>query len=229
MKSAILGLRKRETYDELINDMNHDPIDKYPNRTASEIENSNYMSQLRGGFEQMIIQNTNIMRQKQKEFLLQEESANDPRSHHERVIHESKWRPHVPPDEAMSEAEVFQTPLRVPVGEPQEYAPGQDNPQYLNVSGPTRSRSNRKSNQRNSPMIQEVQPEPEVFQIGTPRSRSPRKGRKSKLAHDVDSEAEKAHEMMVDDEEMKAARDDELKQLYLESSRLMLQEAQTNQ
>ena len=52
--------------------------------------------------------------------------------------------------------------------------------------------------QMDTPIIQDAT---EVFNMGTPRSRSPRK-RKSKLAHDVDSEAEKAHEMMVDDEEM---------------------------
>ena len=232
MKSAILGLRKRETYDELINDLSHDPIGKYPDRTASQLENSNYLSQLRGGIEQMIIQNDNIMRQKQKELLLQEESGNNQRSHHESVIHESRWQPHVPPDEPMPEAEVFHTPLRVPVGEPQEYAPEQDSPQRISFNSPTRSRSNRKSKHRNSPMIQEVQPEPAVFQIATPprsaspRSRSPRKGRKSKLAHDVDSEAEQAHEMMVDDEEMRAARNTQLKELYVEVTKQMLQDAQ---
>ena len=226
MRSAILGLRKRESYNELINDLNHDPIGKYPDRTASQIENSNYLSQLRGGFEQMYLQNENIMKQQQKEILLREEAGSQPHSHHEQVINENRWRHHVPPDEPMPEAEVFHTPLRVPVGEPQEYAPDRDTPLF---SGPTRSRSNRKAKQRNSPMIEEVQPEPEVFQIGTPRSRSTRKGRKSKIAHDVDSEAEKAHEMMIDDEEMKAARDDELKEYYVETSRLMLQEAQNQE
>jgi hypothetical protein len=97
MKSAILGLRKRETYEELINDLNHEPIGRYPDRTADRIENSNYLSQLRGGFEQMIIQNDNIMKQKQKELLLQEEAGSMPHSHHEHVIHEDRWRHHVPP------------------------------------------------------------------------------------------------------------------------------------
>jgi hypothetical protein len=39
------GLRKRETYDELINELGNDPIKKYPDRRASQIENSNFMSQ----------------------------------------------------------------------------------------------------------------------------------------------------------------------------------------
>ena len=92
MKSAILGLRKRETYDKLINDLSHDPIGKYPDRRATQIENSNYLSQLRGGFEQMILQNENVMKQKLKEILLQEEAANENHSYHEHVIREGQWR-----------------------------------------------------------------------------------------------------------------------------------------
>ena len=114
MKSAILGLRKRETYDELINDLNHEPIGQFPDRTASQIENSNYLSQLRGGIEQMIIQSDNVMKEKQKELLLREEAGNAPHSHHQHVISENQWRHHVPPDEPMPEAEVFHTPLKSP-------------------------------------------------------------------------------------------------------------------
>ena len=40
MKQAIIGLRKRETYEELINDLNHDPAINYPDRKTSELENS---------------------------------------------------------------------------------------------------------------------------------------------------------------------------------------------
>jgi len=40
------GLRKRETYEELLNELEEDPIKRYPDRRASQIENSNYMSQL---------------------------------------------------------------------------------------------------------------------------------------------------------------------------------------
>ena len=54
MKQAIIGLRKRETYEELINDLNHDPAINYPDRKASELENSPYSSQLRAGFEEMM-------------------------------------------------------------------------------------------------------------------------------------------------------------------------------
>ena len=89
MNCAILGLRKRETYNELINDLNHDPIGKYPDRTAIQMKNSNYLSQLRGGFEHMYLQNGNVMKQKQQDILLQEEAGNMPQSHHEHVIREN--------------------------------------------------------------------------------------------------------------------------------------------
>ena len=92
------------------------------------MENNNYLSQLRGGFEQMILQNENVMKQKQKEILLQEEAGSMPQSHHQHVISENQWRHHVPPDAPMPEAEVFHTPLRMPVGEPHEYAPADTTP-----------------------------------------------------------------------------------------------------
>ena len=222
MKSAILGLRKRETYDELINDLNHEPIGKYPDRTASQIENSNYLSQLRGGIEQMIIQSDNVMKEKQKELLLREEAGNAPHSHHQHVISENQWRHHVPPDEPTPEAEALHTPLRVPVGEPREYAPEHDTPN-MSMSD-VRSRSNRKASQRNSPLIQEAQ----HFQIGTPRSRSPRKA-KFKIAHDVDNAAEQAHEMKVEDEEMIELRNNEIRENFSKIHQSMLAEAQNQE
>ena len=217
MRSAILGLRKRETYEELIDDLNRDQISKYPDRTAIQMENSNYLSQLRGGFEEMAEQNDAVQKERQKQILIQEEAGSVAHSHHEHVINESRWRQHVPPPE---EPETFHTPLRVPVGEPQSYAPGTTDVSMSEV----RSRSNRKASQRNSPLIQEAQ----QFNIGTPRSRSPRKA-KFKIAHDVDSEAEQAHEMAIDDEEMKAQRDEELREQYVNTSRLMLHAAQNQE
>ena len=217
MRSAILGLRKRETYEELIDDLNRDQISKYPDRTAIQMENSNYLSQLRGGFEEMAEQNDAVQKERQKQILIQEEAGSVAHSHHEHVINESRWRQHVPPPE---EPETFHTPLRVPVGEPQSYAPGTTDVSMSEV----RSRSNRKASQRNSPLIQEAQ----QFNIGTPRSRSPRKA-KFKIAHDVDSDAEQAHEMAIDDEEMKAQRDEELREQYVNTSRLMLHAAQNQE
>ena len=108
MKQAIIGLRKRETYDELINDLDHDLIKNYPDRRASEIENSSYMSQLRGGFEEMLLQNDNLMKERQKEVILHDEAGKANVGRHELVIDEGRWRPHVAPEPD----EVFHTPER---------------------------------------------------------------------------------------------------------------------
>ena len=58
------GLRKRETYNELIHDLEQDPIKHYPNRQATQTENSNYMSQLEGGFHDMMQQNERVVKEK---------------------------------------------------------------------------------------------------------------------------------------------------------------------
>ena len=76
----LTGLRKRETYEELINELGDDPIKKYPDRKASQIENSNYMSQLASGFQEVIAQNDRIMREKTKQLLLQEMAPEIPRN-----------------------------------------------------------------------------------------------------------------------------------------------------
>ena len=62
------GLRKRESYEELINELEQDPIKTYPDRRASQIENSNYMSQLALGFQEVIEQNNRMMKEKQKNY-----------------------------------------------------------------------------------------------------------------------------------------------------------------
>ena len=116
MKQAIIGLRKRETYDELINDLDHDLIKNYPDRRASEIENSSYMSQLRGGFEEMLLQNDNLMKERQKEVILHDEAGKANVGRHELVIDEGRWRPHVAPEPA----ERFYTPERLPPAPPPE-------------------------------------------------------------------------------------------------------------
>ena len=66
------GLRKRETYDELIQEIDKEQINKYPDRRASQMENSNYLSQLSGGFDDMKVFHERMMKEKQKEFLLDE-------------------------------------------------------------------------------------------------------------------------------------------------------------
>jgi len=75
------GLRKRPSYDELINEIDKPFINAYPNRKASEIENSVYMSQLRSGFEEVIEQNNRVMKEKTKDVLLQEAASSGDISH----------------------------------------------------------------------------------------------------------------------------------------------------
>ena len=77
----LTGLRKRETYEELINELGDDPIKKYPDRKASQIENSNYMSQLASGFQEVIAQNDRILKEKTKQLLLQEIASSSSVSH----------------------------------------------------------------------------------------------------------------------------------------------------
>ena len=78
----LTGLRKRPSYEELINELGEDPIKKYPDRRASQIENSNYMSQLATGFQEVIPQNDRLMKEKAKESLLQEMASSGNVSHH---------------------------------------------------------------------------------------------------------------------------------------------------
>ena len=77
------GLKKRESYVELINELGEDPIKRYPNRSASQIENTNYMSQLASGFKEVIEQHDRVLKEQTKELLLQEiAAAPDAASHH---------------------------------------------------------------------------------------------------------------------------------------------------
>ena len=77
------GLRKRETYEELINELEQDPIKKYPDRRASQIENGNYMSQLALGLQEVTEQNNRMMKEKTKELLLQDMAHSSSASHHD--------------------------------------------------------------------------------------------------------------------------------------------------
>ena len=58
-----------------------DPIKKYPDRKASHIENSNYMSQLASGFQEVVEQNDKVMKEKTKGLLLQEMASGGAVSH----------------------------------------------------------------------------------------------------------------------------------------------------
>ena len=78
----LTGLKKRQSYDELINEIGKDPIKKYPDRRASQIENSSYMSQLASGFQEVAEQQDRLMKEKTKELLLQDIAATSSSSSH---------------------------------------------------------------------------------------------------------------------------------------------------
>ncbi len=44
----MIGLRKKSTFDELINYLNDQPKIRYPDRTATLLRNSHYISQFDG-------------------------------------------------------------------------------------------------------------------------------------------------------------------------------------
>jgi hypothetical protein len=82
----MIGLKKRPTYDELVSSLDMDPIKHYPDRRATEFENSNYMSQLALGFQEVNIQNDRLMKEKTKSILVQELGQASSISHREMSV-----------------------------------------------------------------------------------------------------------------------------------------------
>ena len=73
-KKHFAGLRRRETYEELINYLeNEQEILKFPNRTAKFLRDSPYLTQLDGeGQRTMEEQQLNVMKQQEKDRILRE-------------------------------------------------------------------------------------------------------------------------------------------------------------
>jgi hypothetical protein len=69
------GLRKKESYNEILNELDKDPIKHYPNREATRLENSPYLSQLSGGLEEMEALHANVLKEKMKDTLLRDYSS----------------------------------------------------------------------------------------------------------------------------------------------------------
>ena len=82
----MIGLKKRPTYDELVNSLDVDQIKHYPDRQATGFENSNYMSQLALGFQEVTIQNDRMMKEKTKSILFQELGQASSTSHREMTV-----------------------------------------------------------------------------------------------------------------------------------------------
>ena len=157
----------------------------------------------------MILQSDNLMKEKQKEFILHEEASQTEKSVHSLSIDPNRWRQHIPPQQE----ETFYTPerpapapaqepFRAPVGQPQVFTPNQpeiqiSDTQYYNINSP-RSRSPRKAKHRNKPMI----------------------------SHDVRSDVEDAHMRAVDETAAQHQRQEELRQQSVKMVRAMLDTTQ---
>jgi hypothetical protein len=79
----MIGLKRRLTYDELLGKLNVDPIKKYPDRRATEIENSHYMSQLASGFREVLDQHDRVLKEKTKALVLQDYAQTNHIGHRE--------------------------------------------------------------------------------------------------------------------------------------------------
>ena len=173
-----------------------------------------------------------------KELLLKEEAGNANVGHREIAIAEGRWRHHVPPEPA--QVDIFHTPdrpppapapepLRVPVGQPVAFMP--DHPE-IGISS-TRSRGSRKARNRNQPGIPPEDPiiqEAEYYNINTPLNtpRSKQRGRINKhdIVYDVDPHVEDAHEIAIDDEDMRQQRQEELRERSVAMARMINEAAQ---
>ena len=75
-KAVFEGLRKRPTYNDLINQIDKPFIDKYPDRKATRLRNSNWLTQLDGDTHQLMeTVQSNMMKEQEKEMLLKEHAA----------------------------------------------------------------------------------------------------------------------------------------------------------
>ena len=67
-KVSIEGLKVRPSYDELINQLDKPVVDKYPDRKASQLRNSHWLSQLDGdSFRAMDELHHNMLKEHDKE------------------------------------------------------------------------------------------------------------------------------------------------------------------
>jgi len=179
------GLRKRETYDELINELEEDPIKKYPDRRASQIENSNFMSQLALGFQEVVEQNNRIVKEKTKALLLQEMAASSNISHKQLSIAKT------PPQDNMVYSVVRQgeSGFKSTLSQPLIIPAKPDIPMEASTSsfkiGDFESR------------LWDFVP-----------SRSKRKTERFNIADDFDDDFEKQQQEVIDEIEMQQMRDD---------------------
>lgn len=86
------GLRKRETYDEIIDHLlNKQEVIRYPDRFAKRVRESPYLTQLDGaGVDEMDDQQLQAMRHQELLHTIQQQAAKGPKGRHELEAEESQ-------------------------------------------------------------------------------------------------------------------------------------------
>jgi hypothetical protein len=182
-------LRKRPSYDELINEIDQPFITAYPNRKASEIENSVYMSQLRAGFEEVIEQNNRVLKEKTKDIILQEAASSSSLSHKHLSIQKSSHSPSIVSDYQVIQGDRGIASTISPV---LHYKPERDDALLQQILRPDIYMSSSSSSTKRKP---------EMYNIAGP---------------DMDDEIEQQRQEVIDEHEMQMMHDDaKLHQLLL--------------
>ena len=215
------GLRKRETYEELINELGEDPIKKYPDRRATNIENSNFMSQLASGFQEVIEQNNRILKEKTKELLLQEATASSGVSHKQLSIQKSSHSPSIVPDYDVQDADGDVL-----------YSAGQNSYVTHSVRQGERGFTTNVSPTIHIPartddalLTQLLRPD--IHMSSTSSSSARRKPQMFDIADDIDDEIKHQHQDRLDDIELQEMHDDSRLQSLLQRTRSLLHEVQS--
>jgi len=182
-------LRKRPSYDELINEIDQPFITAYPNRKASEIENSVYMSQLRAGFEEVIEQNNRVLKEKTKDIILQEAASSSSLSHKHLSIQKSSHSPSIVSDYQVIQGDRGIASTISPV---LHYKPERDDALIQQILRPDIYMSSSSSSTKRKP---------EMYNIAGP---------------DIDDDIEQQRQEVIDEHEMQMMHDDaKLQQLLL--------------
>ena len=211
------GLKVRPSYDELINLLDK-PVDyKYPDRKASQLRNSHWLSQLDGdSYRAMDELHHNMIKEHEKEGILKGYAA----SHHLSLasLKAHHLAPPGPPSEYHSAAEFYTPPP----------SPRQATPTHYSISTPPPSP--RQATPPVVPIIPSVQkhyisvPEApnqsinrKVKKVSNKEGKNYRVGKFSKMTDTtVDDKIQEQHEMNVDDAEMQQAQAESKQQKLLQ-------------
>jgi hypothetical protein len=180
-KVSIEGLKVRPSYDELINQLDKPVVDKYPDRKASQLRNSHWLSQLDGdSFRAMDELLHNMLKEHDKEAVLKGCAS----SHHTSL-----------------------SSLRVHHLAPSQYGnPGPATPQQFNFATPPQSPRQSQTQYYNltPPQSPRQKPAPPVFPSAQPHyahiPNPPKQSATRKVKNTIEKKTHKKFERMADDE-----------------------------